>query len=168
MATHIAFLRAVNVGGTGKLKMDDLKAIASEAGFENPRTYIASGNLVFESEKPADAVRIELEQRLLAHMGHAPGVIMRGPEDIDTILTDNPFPDAPGNKVVVLLLDAPPEEADISECKHLTNEVIMSGKKELYIWYPDGKGKSKLKLPGQARGTARNMNTFQKVKHLCP
>ena len=61
MPTHIALLRAVNVGGTGKLPMAGLRAMAGQIGFDNPRTYIASGNLVFESAMTADEARAALE-----------------------------------------------------------------------------------------------------------
>jgi uncharacterized protein (DUF1697 family) len=52
MPGYIALLRAVNVGGTGKLPMADLKAMCGDAGFARVQTYIASGNAVFESRLP--------------------------------------------------------------------------------------------------------------------
>ena len=166
MATHIAFLRAVNVGGTGKLPMETLRAMCVESGFENPRTYIASGNLVFESEKSQDSLRTELEQNLEAFTGHKPGLIMRTPEELDTLLAQNPFPDEAGNKVIALLLDQPPSQADLTPNKHLKTEQIRAYGREVYIFYPEGQGQSKLKLPAQDLGTARNMNTFEKMKQL--
>ena len=66
MTSFVALLRAVNVGGTGKLPMTDLKTMCEAAGFRSVRTYIASGNVVFESELTAPRVKKELEDRLLA------------------------------------------------------------------------------------------------------
>jgi len=77
MTRYIALLRAVNVGGTGKLSMTDLKAICGEAGFDHVETYIASGNVVFEAEDPPAKVKSALEARLLAHGGKPVGVLVR-------------------------------------------------------------------------------------------
>ncbi len=77
MPTYIALLRAVNVGGTGKLPMAELKAMGKQAGFANVRTFIASGNLVFESaltEKPLTAA---LGSRLAGYAGKPVGVLVR-------------------------------------------------------------------------------------------
>ncbi len=64
MAKFIALLRAVNVGGTGKLPMADLKSLCVDAGFEQVEIYIASGNVVFESKDTAARVRSEMLLRL--------------------------------------------------------------------------------------------------------
>lgn len=165
--THIAFLRAVNVGGTGKLKMDQLKKMCADLGYKNARTYIASGNLAFESPKPTETVQAELERMLEDYAGKPVGVILRSPEEVDAISKDNPFPDEPGNKVAVLLLNRAATEADISEAKHQTSEQILPNGREIFIFYPEGQGQSKLMLKtAQNAGTARNMNTISKMKQL--
>jgi uncharacterized protein (DUF1697 family) len=66
MTRYVALLRAVNVGGTGKLPMSRLRALCKEGGFTRVQTYIASGNVVFESAAAAPKVKSELEARLLA------------------------------------------------------------------------------------------------------
>jgi len=66
MTRYIALLRAVNVGGTGKLPMSELKAMCCDAGFARVETYIASGNVVFESKAAPSRVKAELEGRLQA------------------------------------------------------------------------------------------------------
>ena len=78
MTAFIALLRAVNVGGTGKLSMSDLKAMCEAAGFAKVATYIASGNVVFESgwSRPAQ-VKSALEARLEAYAGKRVGVVVR-------------------------------------------------------------------------------------------
>ena len=137
-----------------------------EAGFTEIQTHIASGNLVFQSELAASDARIGLETRLETYAGKHVGVIMRSPEELSEILSSNPFPDAPGNKVIVLLLDRNVTDDDIQTVSNLTNEVIHPGKSELYIHYPDGQGRSKLKIPASSSGTARNMNTISKMNEL--
>lgn len=165
--THIAFLRAVNVGGTGKLKMDELKAMCGELGFANARTYIASGNLAFESDLSSAEVKPALEQKLEAFAGKPVSLIMRSPADLDAIIASNPFPDAPGNKVIVLLLNRDVAQDDIDSAKHLKDEQIRTGQREIFIYYPQGQGQSKLSLKSaQAEGTARNMNTILKMRQL--
>ena len=69
MISFIALLRAVNVGGTGKLPMSELKAMCEELGFTAVRTYIASGNVVFATRKSEAAVKTALEKRLEAYAG---------------------------------------------------------------------------------------------------
>lgn len=66
MTVFVALLRAVNVGGTGKLPMEDLRAMCAGLGYRNPRTYIASGNVVFESDRDEATVQAELERALEA------------------------------------------------------------------------------------------------------
>ena len=63
VTVYVALLRAVNVGGTGNLPMDELKAICRSAGFTAIETYIASGNVVFESDASAVRIKAELEKR---------------------------------------------------------------------------------------------------------
>jgi uncharacterized protein (DUF1697 family) len=63
MTTYIALLRAVNVGGTGKLPMADLKALCAELGYRRIETFIASGNVVFDCDLAAEKVQAQLEKR---------------------------------------------------------------------------------------------------------
>lgn len=78
MPLHIALLRAVNVGGTGKLPMADLRALAGELGFREPRTLLASGNLVFDAPT-APEPGPTLQAALQARLGLKSDVIMRSP-----------------------------------------------------------------------------------------
>src|SRR5215469_4187014 len=94
MTKYIALLRAVNVGGTGKLPMADLKSICENAGFARVETYIASGNVVFESKAAASKVKSELEERLLEYAGQPIGVVVRTASELRAVLTANPFADA--------------------------------------------------------------------------
>ena len=89
--THIALLRAVNVGGTGKLPMAALRAMAEELGFTQVRSYIASGNLLLQSPMSATEVRVALEARLLRFAGKPVGVVVRSPANLAAVLAANPF-----------------------------------------------------------------------------
>ena len=159
MASFIALLRAVNVGGTGKLPMSDLKEICEASGFSGVRTYIASGNVVFTSGKSEAAVKKALEARLEAYAGKPVGVLVRSAAQMQAVLTDNPFPKAPANRVVAVFLDAAPAADTVAAVRGQKNEQIGLGRREIYIHYGDGIAKSKLAVPAAKTGTARNMNT---------
>jgi uncharacterized protein (DUF1697 family) len=94
MTRYIALLRAVNVGGTGKLLMSELKAMCLDAGFSRVETYIASGNVVFESKAAPSRVKAELEGRLHAYAGKRVGVVVRSAPEMRAVLEANPFPKA--------------------------------------------------------------------------
>src|SRR6187402_1632389 len=107
MTAYVALLRAVNVGGTGKLAMADLKAMCEAAGLGQVRTYIASGNVVFTSDQPEAAVRAAIEAPLAAYAGKPVGVLVRSAAEMAQVLADNPFADKPGNRTVALFVDDP-------------------------------------------------------------
>ena len=162
MTAFVALLRAVNVGGR-KLLMSDLKAIADEAGLENVKTFIASGNLLFASKKSETAVARLLEERLKAHMQAEVPVLVRTAAEMEGVLKANPFPDASGSKVTAIFLeDAPPKDA-IETADRIADEQLALGTREIYVHYPSGMADSKLRLPAAAGGTARNMNTVAKL-----
>jgi uncharacterized protein (DUF1697 family) len=166
MVAYAAFLRAVNVGGTGKLPMADLKRICEELGFEKVRTYIASGNMVLQSKQPEEKVRALLQARLKDYAGKAVGVHVRTRAELQELLASNPFADVPGNRDHILLLDESPNEAMIAGAKFKTDERLHAGKRALHIHYPDGQGVSRLKVPGTEQGTGRNRNTIEKIIEL--
>lgn len=166
MPRYIALLRAVNVGGTGKLPMSELIELCGEAGCKNVRTYIASGNVVLDSKLSATGVKRELEKRLHAHMGKPVGVMVRTLDEMKMVLKANPFRKAqPKFNLVVFLDSAPPRDA----LKHATgqkDEEIRLGKREIFVHYGSGMGRSKLKIPAAKIGTGRNMNTVMKLIEL--
>lgn len=160
MAAFVALLRAVNVGGTGKLPMTELKAMCEELGFAAVRTYIASGNVVFTSRKSEAAIKSALEQRLHAYVGAPVGVLVRSAAAIAQVAADNPFPKAAPNRTVAIFLDkAPPADA-LSGIRGQKNEELRLGRREIYVHYGEGMGTSKLVIPAAKTGTARNMNTI--------
>ncbi|WP_159009388.1 DUF1697 domain-containing protein [Bradyrhizobium sp. S69] len=166
MAAFIALLRAVNVGGTGKLPMSDLKAMCEASGFSGVRTYIASGNVVFTSGKSEASVKKALEAKLAAYAGKPVGVVVRSAAEMYAVLAGNPFPKAPANRVVAVFLDSVPPKDTIAAVRGRKDEAIALGKREIYIHYGNGMAKSKLVVPAAKTGTARNMNTIATLAKL--
>ncbi|MFT3799592.1 MAG: DUF1697 domain-containing protein [Burkholderiaceae bacterium] len=163
MNTLIALLRAVNVGGTGKLPMDALRRLCEQAGFTNVRTYIQSGNVVFDTDLPAGGAKPALETRLQDYCGKPVGVILRDGEQMRGILARNPFPNAAPDKVAVLFVEQAPAPDVAATAKGLADEEVVAGELEIFIHYPSGMGRSKLRLPAQSGGTARNLNTVARL-----
>ncbi|MGH8444646.1 MAG: DUF1697 domain-containing protein [Solimonas sp.] len=166
MTAFIALLRAVNVGGTGKLPMTELTSMCEAAGFAKVKTYIASGNVVFESKKSEAQVKALLEKALAAHAGKPVGVLVRTADEMAAVLKANPFPDAAPNRTVAIFLDAAPPKNAAEDVMHLANEDIRLGRRELYVHYGDGMVDSKLVIRAAKAGTARNMNTVAKLTEM--
>jgi uncharacterized protein (DUF1697 family) len=159
MAAFIALLRAVNVGGTGKLPMSELKAMCEELGFCAVHTYIASGNVVFTTRKSEAAIKAALERRLEAYAGKPVGVVVRPAQEMAEVAANNPFPKMAPNRTMALFLDHAPPADTLSTVRGQKDEEIALGRREIYIHYGDGMAKSKLVIPAAKSGTARNMNT---------
>lgn len=166
MNVFVALLRAVNVGGTGKLPMSDLRALCSRLGFESVATYIQSGNVVFQSASSARGVQEKLEAALESHMGKAHAVLVRSRAELQAIAANNPFPDAAPNQVLVLFLAGQPDARVIAAVEPPDGEVLVAHERELYIHFPHGMGRSKLKIPFAGTATARNLNTVRKLVAL--
>ena len=156
MTPFIALLRAVNVGGTGKLPMKDLVAMCEEAAYTNVKTYIAS-------DKSETQVKAELERALLSYAGKPVGVLVRSAAEIADVLATNPFPEEAPNRTVAIFLDAPPPSDTVKALTGQKDEDVRLGVREIYIHYPGGQRQSKLKIPAAKTGTARNMNTVAKL-----
>ncbi|QWT19827.1 DUF1697 domain-containing protein [Bacillus sp. NP157] len=92
--------------------------------------------------------------------------MVRTAAEMAAVLAANPFPDAPGNRVVAIFLDAPPPKDALASVRHQANEEIRLGKREIYVRYDDGMASSKLVIPAAKAGTARNINTVAKLTDL--
>jgi len=163
MTIYIALLRAVNVGGTGTLPMATLVELCTKAGFNGAQTYIASGNALFTSDGSESDVRGALEAQLNAYLGKPAGVIIRTADEIAGVIADNPFAQEPGNRVMALFVDGALPSHPLEGVKGLQTEEIRLGKRELFVFYPNGMAKTRLRLPSERTGTARNMNTLAKL-----
>lgn len=163
MPAYIALLRAVNVGGTGKLPMSDLKAICETAKFTKVKTYIASGNVVFLARNPEAQIKKTLEAALAAYAGKPVGVLVRTAEEMAAVAAANPFPDAAPNRTVAIFLDNKPPANALEAATGINGETMALGTREIYVHYSEGMADSKLKIPAAKSGTARNLNTIAKL-----
>lgn len=166
MTVHIALLRAVNVGGTGKLPMGELKAVAEALGLRDVSTYIQSGNLIFRDDDEAASVADRLDAALGEKLGKPPGVFVRSAEELDAILAGNPFPGAIPSQLLVTFFAEPLPDSALSGLVAPDGEEVVVLGREIYVHYPIGAGRSRLKLPILGRGTARNINTVARLAQM--
>lgn len=159
MTRYVVFLRAVNVGGTGKLPMAELRAMCESIGCKQVRTYIASGNVVLDSRLGEASLKARLEDCLLNYAGKPVGVLIRSAAELAEVLAGNPFKAAAPNRTVAIFLDTKPPADTASQVSGLQGEELALGKREIYVHYSKGIAHSKLKIPAAQHGTARNMNT---------
>ncbi len=166
MTAYVALLRGVNLLGVSSLKMADLKAIADELGLKSARTYIASGNLLFLSNRKEEPLRRALEKKLQAHMSKDVRVVLRNAKEMAAVVEANPFKDAAGNRVQAFFMnDAPPD--DLLLRNKAEDERVATGEREVFVAYGEkGIGRSRLRIPAAEAGTARNMNTVAKLAEL--
>lgn len=163
MTVHVAFLRAVNVGGTGKLPMAELVSLAQALGFTSVRTYIQSGNLVFSDSRDPATVASLLEGALAKKLGKPVGVMVRDADELERVLASCPFADRAPNRVVVIFLGEPAKADALSEVRGAVDEEVAVLGREVHVHYGEGMGSSKLKLPFTAKGTGRNLSTVRKM-----
>lgn len=165
MTTFVVLLRAVNVGGT-TLAMADLRRLCESLGFAAVRTYIQSGNVVLATELHEAEIAVALAEALERHLGKPVGVVVRTGDEIASALAGNPFPDAPPNRVVVIFLPAAaPADAPAQVVAPGNERVVVDGR-NVYVHYPAGQGRSKLRLPFAREGTARNLNTVARLAEM--
>ena len=166
MSRFVAFLRAVNVGGTGRLPMAELRALCEKLGFAKVQTYIASGNVLLNSDQPVAQVKEKLETALRDYAGKTVGVLVMTVAELERIAAANPFADEAGNTVLTIFLGETPPTDTLVNLSNLTDEKIALGEREIFVHYPNGMGKSRLGIPAAAKGTARNQNTIRKMLEL--
>jgi uncharacterized protein (DUF1697 family) len=171
---YAAFLRAVNVAGNA-LPMAALKAMLhNDLGFENVRTYLQSGNAVFEAKKRGTgALEGVLQRETFDRLGVRTEYFVRSVSELREILDRNPFEreavDEPSRLIVFVLKDAPERQAVAALRSWIEGpELVEAVTRHLYIGYPCGQGASKLTNVAierllQSRGTARNWNTIRKI-----
>ncbi len=174
MPVMISMLRGVNVGGHNKIKMDELRALYEFLKFENPRTYVQSGNVIFRTkEKNSPALAKKIQNAIERKFGFRPEVIVRTTEELRSAIAASPFASRrnlePGKILVTFLASEPGPDAPVTllSLKAHPEELHLKGR-ELYIYFPDGAGKSKLPWSKveklfQTTGTARNWNSVTKM-----
>jgi uncharacterized protein (DUF1697 family) len=166
MTTYIALLRAVNVGGTARLPMSELKAMCAAEGFTKVQTYIASGNVLFAANRSETVVKAALEKRLHAHLGTPVGVMIRTAAEMAAVLQGNPFPRHPAKWTVAIFLDGAPRPDALAGVTGRNDEKLRLGRREIYVAYASGIARSRLQIPAARFGTARNINTVARLVEL--
>ena len=177
MAAFLALFRGINVGGNQIVKMSELKAVHEALSLRDVATYIQSGNVVFTSD---DMDEPHLAQRIEANFaekfGFRADVVVRSAAAMRDIIARNPFQDQaakdPKRIAVMFLRDCPTEQAqaDLLTSYVGPEEIHISGS-EMFTYYPDGMGRTKLTMPLivkklQTTGTARNWNTMMRLMDL--
>lgn len=166
MTQYVAFLRAVNVGGTGKLPMADLRAMGEACGFADVRTFIASGNLLFRSDAAEADIKQALESRLEDYAGKRVAVLVRSAAELRAIIAANPFPDAHPSRHLVHFYDNAPPPDLMARCRDIVGERLAIGLRELHVDYGDGIRHTRLKIPSHGDATSRSINSVMRMAAL--
>jgi len=176
MTVYVSMLRAVNVGGSSRIKMDALSRVYESLGLTDVRTLLQSGNVLFRSGlTDREALTKRIRQEIERQLGLTVEVILRTLAEITNIVQRGPVLSAKADKdklLVMFLTSVPPPAAQAElrkwhASKELKEMLEIRGP-EIYLYYPDGVGRSKLtnaviesKL--DTAGTARNWNTLVKL-----
>jgi uncharacterized protein (DUF1697 family) len=172
MPVLISMLRGVNLGSHNRIKMDALRALYESLKLQDPRTYVQSGNVIFRTkERNAPELARKIQSAIEKKLGFCPDVILRTTDEMRKAVAANPFPEKvkeePGKVLVTFLAAEPPREAaaKLAELKKYPEELRVKGR-EMYIYFPNGAGKSKLPWSAvekmlKVKGTARNWNSVQ-------
>jgi uncharacterized protein (DUF1697 family) len=177
MPTYISLLRGINVGGHNKVPMERLRALCEGLGFEQVKTFIQSGNVVFKAAKGRpNELSLKIEKKILAEFGFPVSVVTRTTDELGKAIAGNPFVKesrAEPAKVHIAFLSEAPKAESVKKLKTLapkTEQLRHSGQ-EIYLYYRDGMGKAKLtgtvieRVLG-VKATARNWNTVTKLHEM--
>jgi len=174
MPVIVSLLRAVNVGGHAVIKMADLKSLYESLKFRDVHTYVQSGNVVFRGDSTdLKLLSKKIQRAIEKRFRVTPGVLLRTTKDLRNIVAANPFAkrsDVLPAKLLVYFLQEELSREAPAELKKLPpqGEELIPAKRELYIHFPDGMGKSKLPWRAVEKlcikpGTGRNWNTVTKL-----
>ncbi|HEY1763876.1 MAG TPA: DUF1697 domain-containing protein [Opitutaceae bacterium] len=176
MAVHLALIRGINLAGTRKVPMENLRAFATRLGLAPARTILQSGNLIFRSPRRPAALEKLLESESEKRLGLKTEFFVRTLDEWKAIIAANPFPSEarndPSHLLVVFLKDGPtPEHYRALRAAYTGPEVILPGGRQAYATYPAGIADSRLSTALidrtlGTRATARNWNTVLKMAAL--
>ena len=174
MTTFIGLIRGVNVGGHNMLPMAALKALCDSLKLACAKTYLQSGNVVFQStRKDRPQLRRDLEDAIRKKIGIDVKVILRTPDEVGSAMAANPFPKRDPSRLLIMFLEGQPSDDAVQALRkaHAGPERIHFAGQELVIDYVNGVGRSKLSNALIERklalaGTARNWNTVSRLLEL--
>ncbi len=178
MPTYIAMLRGINVGPGKIVKMERLRASFEALGFDGVKTYVQSGNVIFESEQKSPAgLSNKIEEKIQRDFGFTVPVLLKTSKEIDQIVSDNPLLKEKGidhSKLhVTFLSDAPPKMAvKVLEPLATSRERFRILNREIYLYCPDGYGRTKLSNNAIEKklsvvATTRNWRTVNTLLEMC-
>jgi len=177
MTRFVSLFRGINVGGYQKVRMDDLKALHTSLGLRDVVTYIQSGNVVFTGDDEDTAqLQRRIEDSFAQNFSFSVKVVVRTSAELQDMIANNPFRDQPTKEpkhILVLFLTNRPESTALTDLQQVYSgpeELYLIGQ-ELFVYYPDGIGRSKLTLPLiekklKASGTGRNWNTVLQLQKM--
>ncbi len=173
---YVGLLRAVNLGPKRKVPMAELRALMTEElGYEDVQTLVQSGNVVFSAPRTSAAeLGARIGDALEARYGFDVPTIVRTGSQLAKVIADNPFPELAEDrtKVHVAFADGPTKASLLADVdtEAFAPEAFHVGKSEVYLAYPDGMGRSKMKVPFEkllgVRMTTRNWNTVVTLADL--
>jgi uncharacterized protein (DUF1697 family) len=177
MPVYIALLRGINIGPHKRMKMEKLRACCESLGFENVKTLIQSGNVVFCAGKLSPALLSrKLEKQMVRDFGFSADVVTRSKDEMTKIIKSNPLSGQSGidpAKLHVVFLSDAPEAAAIKKLESLTlaPDKVHAAGKEIYFYFPNGvSGSSVWKHPLDrvlgVSATMRNWNTVKKLYEM--
>ena len=174
MSTLIALLRGINLGPSRRLAMADLRELLTEAGFEDVRTLLQSGNVVLSTSKKPQPAATAIEEAIEARTEMEVDVIARTAAELEKIVAADPFADVrdDGARQFVTFLSAKPNAAarKLLDDDFAPDRLVIAGR-EIYTWCPDGMRDSRLMKLLSGRkiapiATVRNWNTVTKLAEM--
>ena len=161
MAMQVAMLRGVNLGRNRRVAMADLRGLAEELGLEDVRTLLQSGNLIYRTRLPAPAAEMNLESSIARYLLLTTEVFVRTDKQLSAIFEENPLArEAKRDPARVHVMFCREKVKDLEVTGAKRERFVASGK-EIFIYYPDGAGRSRLRF--NIAGTSRNWNTVTKI-----
>ena len=175
MARIIVLLRGINIGPRNRISMPELREALDDAGYDDIRTYVQSGNVVLTSTQAAEKVARDCERLIADRFGFEIAVVSRTRNELAKVVERNPLARVAKDpkRYQVSFLESKPAAKIVRELEEVASpgEQVVSVGREIYAWHPDGVARSKLwaKLAGKGLGvtaTARNWTTVTKLLEL--
>ncbi|WP_397540090.1 DUF1697 domain-containing protein [Rummeliibacillus pycnus] len=174
MTIYIALLRGINVGGHNIVKMQDLRSTLENLGLDQVKTYIQSGNIIFQSDENMDRLQNQIEQEINNRFGFFVPVILRTELEWEALINNCPYPQnslVEGESVHVALLEKEPTKESVNyllEFKSENEECFIQGK-EVYLFLRQSFRNAKIPIHIQKLGvpiTIRNWKTIMKLSEM--